>query len=46
MKVYIVIWTGAFEEWRIEKVFSKREKADEYIKGKEYAYMIFEEEVQ
>ncbi|WP_156520685.1 hypothetical protein [Oceanobacillus sp. Castelsardo] len=31
MKVYIVVWVDAFDDWAIEGAFSTREKAEAYI---------------
>ncbi len=31
VKVYIVVWVDAFDDWAIEGAFSTREKAEAYI---------------
>jgi len=46
MKVFVVFWTGAFEEWRLVDVFSTKEKVDEFLKDKSDSYWYVEEEVK
>ncbi len=47
MKVYIVFWFGAFEDWSLEKVFSSEEDARNYIKQQKVpsSYEVFRETV-
>jgi hypothetical protein len=45
MKVYIVFWADAFDDWRLIKVFSTKEKAEQYLKGKSDSFWIDEEVV-
>lgn len=47
MKVYIVFWSGSFDEWRVVKAFSTKEKAEEWlsvINGK--GFWIHEQDVE
>jgi hypothetical protein len=46
VKVYIVFWADAFDDWRLVKAFSTREKAEQFIKGKSSAFWIEEQEVE
>jgi hypothetical protein len=44
-KVFIVFWGDSFGDWRLEKVFSSVEKAEEYLQGKGKGYWVVEETV-
>lgn len=47
MKVFIVFWSDSFDNWKVVKVFSSEEKAQDFIyenKGK--GYWMLEEDVE
>lgn len=47
MKVYVVFWAGAFDDWEMKKVFSSEEKANEYVQSKgSYSHWYVEQEVE
>ncbi len=46
MKVYVVFWAGAFEDWRLVKVFSTKEKAEQFLEGKSNSFWLEEQEVE
>lgn len=46
MKVYIVFWVDAFDDWKVVKVFSSEDKARAYVKGKSDSYWYMEEVVE
>lgn len=47
MKVYIIFWADSFDDWRLVKVFSSKEKAEDYMKGlKSKGCWIVEEDVK
>ena len=46
MKVFIVLWEGAFDDWNLVKVFSTKEKAESYLEGKSSSFSYVEQIVE
>lgn len=46
MKVYVVFWADAFDDWRLVKVFSTKEKAEKFLEDKHDSFWYEEQEVE